>query len=81
MDTTKRLTRSTTSTLTVDDLDGQTVAATARVSGYHGQAVIELDTDADATFRSANANLTPAAARILAAQLIALADLADEFDD
>jgi hypothetical protein len=80
MDTTRRLTRSTPSTLTVDDLDGQTVAATARVSSYHGAAVIELDTDADSTFRKNAANLTPAAARALAACLVTLADLADEFE-
>jgi hypothetical protein len=80
MDTTKPLTRSTPSTLTVDDLDGQTVAATARVSSYHGAAVIELDTNADA-YPKSTANLTPAAARALAAKLVELADLADEFDD
>jgi hypothetical protein len=80
MDTTRRLTRSTPSTLTVDDLDGQTVAATARVSSYHGAAVIELDTNADAHPKS-TANLTPAAARALAAHLVELAALADEFDD
>ena len=80
MDTTRRLTRSTPSTLTVDDLDGQTVAATARVSSYHGQAVIELDTNADA-YPKSTANLTAAAARALAAKLVELADLADEFDD
>ena len=65
---------------TVDDLDGQTVEATARPSGYHGQAVIELDTDADA-YRKNSAILTPAAARALAAKLIELADLADDLDD
>ena len=68
-------------TFTVDDLDGQTVEATARPSGYHGRAVIALDTDADATFRKDPATLTPAAARVLAAKLVELADLADELDD
>jgi hypothetical protein len=81
MDTTRPLTRTAPTTYAIDELDGQTVTATAAVSGYHGQAVIVLDTDADATFRKNTANLTPAAARALAAKLVELADLADEFDD
>lgn len=65
---------------TVDDLDGQTVSANALFSRYYGQAVVLIDTDTDAMYDKKTARITPAAARVLAAQLIELADQADEID-
>jgi hypothetical protein len=64
----------------VDDMNGQTVEANALFSRYYGQAVILLDTEADALYDKKAARLTPAAARALAAQLLELADKADEID-
>jgi len=80
MTSTQPLTRKTPVTLSVDDLNGQTVAATAKISSYYGQAIIVLDTDADAHYGKKPGDLTPAAARALAAHLIELADLADAYD-
>jgi hypothetical protein len=80
MTTTQNITHTHQVARTVDAMERETVEARARFSRYYGEIIITLDTAVDELYDKKPANLTPAAARALAAHLIELADLADLAD-